>query len=362
MSNRTAHCTDCIAPREITFHVTYRCPLKCSFCCFSSDMSKTGHLDLAGVLAAIDDAGRILTISRIHFVGGDPFLHQDIMREAFAHARARGLEGGAVTSAYWASSAQKAITVLRPLAEAGLTRLTVSYDDAHAEFVGEANIVYACKAARSLEVEVLIAVVREPGSKIDAKYIEALLDLPAGGDDLARVYETAVNSTGRALENASEEEQERRRGQPLVYRGPCRSMLRHFSVNPEGKILPCCGVIPLREGLVAGDSRIDRFDDIVRRSFNDWVFKWIAFEGPVALLRQVTQDSERPCRDEDFDGVCHACDVLFTSPEHQEQLRRALPAKIRSLQIQEQIYSALGRFIPPAPADEPDQRPAETVR
>jgi hypothetical protein len=139
-----------------------------------------------------------------------------------------------------------------------------------------------------------------------------------------------------------------RRDQPLVHRGPCRSMLRHFSINPEGKILPCCGVIPLREGLVAGDSVTDRFEDVVRSAFDNWVFKWIAFEGPVALLRQITRDTDRPLRDEDFDGVCHACDVLFTSPRHQEQLRSALPEKIRSLKIQEEIYTALGRYIPPA--------------
>jgi len=67
---------------------------------------------------------------------------------------------------------------LQPLAKAGLTRLTISYDDAHAEFVARPILSTPATPHAGWGVEVLIAVVREPGAKIDARYMEMLLDLP----------------------------------------------------------------------------------------------------------------------------------------------------------------------------------------
>ncbi|MDQ3820139.1 MAG: hypothetical protein M3362_21010, partial [Acidobacteriota bacterium] len=145
----------------------------------------------------------------------------------------------------------------------------------------------------------------------------------------------------------TDEQRAARRTNELAYRGPCLSILRQSSVLSTGQMVPCCGVIPFRPGLQMGDIRHDTFDEALARAYNDWVFKWIAFEGPVAILRQLTAETEHPLKDEDFDGICNACDLLFSSPDYMELLRKALPAKLPSLQLQEEIYSNIGLFEPP---------------
>lgn len=339
--NRSALRKGAITPRDLTIHLTLQCPLKCSHCCVSSDMHKKGHLDLASVLRLIDEAATFSTIEMIHFVGGDPFLHQDILEAAFRHIAGKGLLSAAVTSAYWATSPEKADRILKTLTDAGLNQLTISYDDQHAEFVSEEKIVFAYRAATALGITTLISIVADPAARINKAYMQRLL-----GSE-ANITEAAVNSTGRALEEATAELLESRRTNELAYRGPCKSMLRQISVHENGALTPCCGVIPMRDGLRFGDIHRDSLDAAVNRAFNNPVYKWIAFEGPVAILRQITASTERPLRDEDFDGICHACDVLFTTPEYLQLLTEALPLKEPSLQLQEAVSSSIGLFQMP---------------
>lgn len=339
-----------VTPQELVINLTYRCPLRCSHCCFSSDMSFSAHLSLDEVLGAIDDAARIESIGRIDFVGGDPFLHTDIMEAAFRHACRYGISPAVVTSAYWATTEERALAILAPLVSAGLARITISYDDQHAEFLKEKNIVHAHHAARALGIAVKIAIVVSPGARIDGAYMARLLGLSEEGDERTHIYETYINSTGRALESASEEDLEERRQSDKAYLGPCLSALRQFSINADGKVQPCCGVIPYRDGLGIGELGKMSVDQMIREAYQNPVMLWLAFEGPVAILRQITANTDNPLTDADFDGICNACDVLFTNPRYIDLLREAIPAKAESLSIQAALLKALDIYRPPAQA------------
>lgn len=336
-----------IHPQELVINLTNRCPLKCSHCCFSSDMRQVGHLQKAEILRAIEEAARCGTITRVNFVGGEPLLLPELVEHGCARAKGLGLEASVTTSAFWAKTEERAALTLTPLAQAGLTRIILSYDDPHAEFLAEKFIVNACRAARRLGLHVKISIAVEPGSKIDAGYMARLLDLPKQGDENIHLYEIAINSTGRALEGVDEVKRRERRQEKKAFRGPCESMLRQISVSPEGNISPCCGVIPSRPQLKIGTIKDDSVDRVVAEAYQNTLYKWIAFEGPVAVLRQITAGTDNPLSDEDFDGNCNACDVLFTTPEYGRLLHEALPGKAESLAVQEAVYTLLGLFKPP---------------
>jgi MoaA/NifB/PqqE/SkfB family radical SAM enzyme len=336
-----------IAPTEVVFNITYRCPLRCSHCCFSSDMSKQGHLSESLMIQAVEDAAAVSSIERIDFVGGDPFLHTDLMLKALQRSKMLGIGASATTSAYWAPTPDKAARILAPLVAAGLTRIIISYDDMHAEFLDVNHVVNAYRAAHDLGMDVLIAVVINPGCTIDANVIYETLQIAPGSDPKLKVYETAVSSTGRADETADASVREARRQSDKVYRGPCHSALRQFSITPSGKVLPCCGVLPYREEMAVGDLTLEPVIDAMARAYDNAIMKWIAFEGPVALLRQVTAGTDQPLHDEDFDGICHACDVLFASPALLARAREKLSEKMPSLAIAETIFVGLDLFRPP---------------
>jgi len=132
-----------------------------------------------------------------------------------------------------------------------------------------------------------------------------------------------------------------RRDQPLVHRGPCRSMLRHFFDQSGGKN-PCRAVASsVARRTRAGDKRYRS----LRRGCPERLRQLGVQMDRVRRSRCAASPNQPvtrigPCGDEDFDGVCHACDVLFTSPRHQERTCGArFPKKIRSLKIQEEKFS-----------------------
>lgn len=292
----------------LIINVTLRCPLKCAHCCYSSDMTKTGHLSLADVKTAISQAAATDEFGIVHFVGGDPLLHPELVREAIEHANALGLRTGITTSAFWAKSYERARDVMSALKNAGLTEITISYDDAHAQFLKISHISNAALAALDEDVKLRIAVVVEPDSRITAESLRATLAL----DERVQVYETAINSTGRAAEVDADRINLRNRSQD-AYRGPCASVLSHFQVDPEGNVLPCCGVLPHRQSMVVGDIRGTGVQVAVRSAREDALLQWIRDEGPVEVLVHTTANDPAPLQREDFDGVCTACDRLYSS-------------------------------------------------
>ncbi len=335
-----------VEPQYLAIHVTYQCPARCGHCCFSSDIHKKGYLPLEDMLKAIDQAAAFKSLKLVGFTGGDPFLHQDILQKAISHAHSKGLRTRVVTSAYWAKSPDKADQVLGPLSIAGLNEMTVSYDDSHALYIPADNIKNAHYAAKRHNVILAINVCREPGSLIDEAYIREILKIQ--DDEPVRIQETWINSTGRANDEASELQKGSRRGHPDARLSPCQHVLRGPTITPTGKILPCCGTIPYRQGLEIGTINSNGVDGAIDNAYKNWVLKWIAFEGPAAVLEQITSGTNFELKLFDFDGNCQACDELFSNPSMLDLLNRKLPDKIPSLQLQEAIYHAAGLFRSPA--------------
>lgn len=327
-----------IAPRELAINVTLRCPLKCAHCCFSSDMFQHGHLALDDTLLAIRQAAQVGGIEIVHFVGGDPFLHADIMAEAYALARELGLRCGATTSAYWGKTALHARKVLAPLAAAGLTELTISYDDAHAEFVRIGAIRNAVEAALALGLAVRIAVTIGPDARLTAVGLRDSLGLIERFD--VKIYETPINATGRAAESVSAATDA---VQPDAATGPCFSVLRTFTVTHEGAVLPCCGVLPQYEGLRVGTLE-DGMEQAVAAAFADPLFKTLAFEGPAAVLEDL---GERHGCESD---VCEACDRIFRDSAILARARQRAQEHLPRIIALETVFRGAGLFAPPEDA------------
>ncbi|ODQ32524.1 radical SAM superfamily enzyme [Burkholderia ubonensis] len=271
-------------------------------------MMKAGHLSLEDVKQAIREAVAIGAFKVVHFVGGDPLLHPDLVCEAIEFATSLGLRSGLTTSAFWAKSPARARKILLALKQAGLTEITISYDDAHAEFLHISCVRNAVSTSVDLALKARVAVVVEPGSLITAESLRAALVV----DDSVMVYETAINSTGRAADIAESRGVARKRNEH-AYRGPCQSVLSTFQIDPGGRVLPCCGVLPHHDAMVVGHLHDGGIQAAVQSAQDDALLQWIRKEGPVEVLVRATANDAVPLRHDDFDGVCTACDQLYSS-------------------------------------------------
>jgi len=343
----------CIEPQYFGIYLTYRCPAQCDHCCFNSDIYKEEHIPLDYVLCSISQAAEIQSIRAVVFTGGEPLFNQDILLKSIRYAHDSGLMTRIVTSAFWANSEKRATTVLQTLAEAGLNEIVVSYDDNHASFIRESNIVNAFRATSDLNVKFSVNVCIEPGCKIDRHYIERMLDLKKNQTQI-QIEEAWINTTGRA-KNETSEKQHRRKGRPEVQLGPCNLVLRAPALTPTGKILACCGTIPYRDGLAIGDIKAISLMKALNRAYQNPLLKWIAFEGPAAVLEKITANETRPITTSDLDGNCHACDLLFSSPKYLALAQNEVEgARKRLLELQELTLSIMGIFRRPSNSLSPD--------
>ncbi len=325
-------------PQSLVINVTLQCPLKCAHCCYSSDMFQAGHLGLDDVRLAIDQAAAIPSFEIVHFVGGDPLLHPDILNDAIQHCARAGLQTGITTSAYWAKTPRRAQEVVQRLARSGLSELTLSYDDSHAVFIRPAYIAHAASAAMAADVPLRIAVTVEPEARITAASLRA--DLGLEDAPQVKIYETAINSTGRASETDAAALEDRRRND-AVYRGPCESILRTFQVDHDGRVRPCCGVLPHHDALCVGGLHDGGLAKAVADAGEDALFRWISLVGPVEILAEVTADDAEPLTPERFDGICSACDHMFRSPEMLSRVRAAADGGQETMALMERAMGAL---------------------
>ena len=116
---------------EIHFLLTYRCNFECDHCFLYSSPSTPGTFTIQQVDDVLEQALKIGTIEKVYFEGGEPTQYYPLLLESVRRAHQKGFQVGIVTNAYLALSEEDANLWIQPLAEAGLTELSVSNDSFH---------------------------------------------------------------------------------------------------------------------------------------------------------------------------------------------------------------------------------------
>ncbi|WP_221931686.1 radical SAM protein [Palleronia caenipelagi] len=332
-----------VTPVYLAIHLTYKCPASCSHCCFSSGPDVNDTIDVSTASRAIDEASLIKSIKMVGFTGGEPLLYPRELRVLISQAKEYGFQTRIVTSAAWAKNKRKANQILSSLKEAGLDEISLSYDDAHAEFISEESIVNCVRSAVDNGIPIALNVCVDESTEISGQSLRALFLNESIDISAVYIQETLINTTGRAREIDLDRTSDPRR---LV--GPCDHVLRGPTVNPFGRILPCCGTIPFYQGLQIGDMRNSTVVESISAAFEDPIINWIAFEGPAAIVECASKNTSNPQMAKDFDSNCEACAALFSRPEVLDNARRiAQQDKKKSLATQRLIYQLAGTYRAP---------------
>ncbi len=258
---------------SFAIHVTYTCPLSCAHCCFSSSPQNRDRLHFDHIAATIDEIPEGIRL--IAFTGGEPFLLGDALVNLVRRASGKGAKTRIVTSAYWAKSDRSCEKRLRPLVDAGLDELSVSWDDFHEKFVDFANVRNAWTGAKRLGLDVGISTVQAANSKWTTERVRAELGIE--GEEQLRHAETPLNLTGRAVEQLQEAGL---RPQRTV--GPCPFVLTGPTLSAKNKLLACCGVIPDTEQLVLDSNfRPENLRSAIERGMQNSLLNWIYLRGPI---------------------------------------------------------------------------------
>ncbi len=176
--------------------LTYKCTLECEHCFVYSSPNAEGTMTLSQIRNVLDESRKIGSVEWIYFEGGEPFLFYPSMLEAIKLARGLGFKVGIVTNAYGAISEEDAEVLLRPLAELGVTYLSISDDSFHYEKEKDSPAKQALAVARKLGIPTSPICIQKP-------FVEAL---PGKGQDKGKpVLGGGAMFKGRAVEKLTAE-------------------------------------------------------------------------------------------------------------------------------------------------------------
>jgi MoaA/NifB/PqqE/SkfB family radical SAM enzyme len=158
---RTGRARD-IVVKQAHILLTYTCTLECDHCFLYSSPEAEGTFTLSQIRRIYDELSTLGTIEWVYFEGGEPFLFYPLMLEGLRIASDRGFKTGIVTNSYWATSVEDAELWLRPIAEVGVSDLSVSDDAFHYE-EEENPPKRVVEAAKALGIPVNSISIENPG-------------------------------------------------------------------------------------------------------------------------------------------------------------------------------------------------------
>jgi len=280
--------------------LTYRCVYSCDHCFVWGSPESRGTMSPADVDELLTEAART-GAGRICFEGGEPFVAYPVMLHGLRRARDLGLERGIVTNAFWASSLETAQAWLEPVAEVGVSDLSLSSDEFHGDSAQATDVQLARGAAESLGLPVytMSCALAAPGRE-----------------------EGDVRFRGRAAVRLAPNAGRRR---------PWRELDRcpHEDLERPGRVhVDACGCIHLCQGLSAGNWRQRPLADIMAdyRPEDHPIVRPLLAGGPAALAR------EFGLHDLTTAGACYA-DACHLCYEARLRLRPRFPEHLGPGQV-----------------------------
>jgi hypothetical protein len=110
--------------------LTYKCTLACDHCFVWGSPWQNGVMTLTEIQNILAQAQENKSIQSICFEGGEPFLYYATLLKGIQEVKRCGYSSGIVSNAFWATSLEDAVEVLRPFS-GFLDKLTVSSDLFH---------------------------------------------------------------------------------------------------------------------------------------------------------------------------------------------------------------------------------------
>ncbi len=299
--------------RNIGFIMTYRCQIACPHCIIEAGPHRKEEMLLADSFNWIQQIAsyRDGYIKVLSLTGGEPFYNIDNLKKIAAFGETCGLLVSAVTNAFWATSQEEAVRVLRELC--AIKMLAISTDVYHQESIPFERVKNAVFASKECNIPYNIAVCTE--NENDSEYKEILRKLHeiTGIDTI----NTAVTfPAGRALKRLGTQKYQTTKEIPISACSAGSSPI----VFPDGRVIACIGpVIDLTSPhpLILGNLRESSLREILDSAELNPILHAIRIWGPRKLISMIENMGLNTYLPQKYikDSVCNACYNLMSNKE-----------------------------------------------
>lgn len=248
-----------IEPDTVAILLTDQCNAKCSMCCFSCSPDNRDVVDIETIKSIIEQAATLNGINTVGFSGGEVFLQYNLLADMVKYASSLGLRTTCTSNGFWATSYKVALEKLLLLKKNGLSKLGLSVDQFHQQYVNINNIKNILMVCRKLGIPVDIGSVI---TKSTSDLSEAMSELK---DDLVNIphFRAACLPIGKAENIDSSDlyydEDLLKRDKILCYE------TTYFSIYLNGDVYPCCSQAGKTICLKLGNIYVDSLENIFKK-------------------------------------------------------------------------------------------------
>ena len=301
--------------RQLKIVYSWKCNAACDHCAVYSGPGRTEVLDRELAFCCVDLAARS-GIRKVEYTGGEIFLFYTDLLQLLDRGSGHGLTAVVDTNGFWAKSHEVAVRRLRPLAQRGLQKITLSADRYHQPFVPLPRIVHALSAARELGLDRSVTLC---SLENDPALLETVVALRP---HCSKLKVQPVTPFGRGADRLPRDRMARCSFANAAR--PCNQATSPApTVCPDGRVTLCCAPPmwwPRTEiepsPLVLGWLDHEPLDEILRRAQGDPWLTLLAAEGLAGILRRLKAHDRGlyPPRSGGYFGACDLCMDVLGSP------------------------------------------------
>lgn len=313
-----------INPVMLAIAPTHKCTAACENCCFACSPRNNHIMNISTMIKHIDDAiNAYKTIRILIITGGECFVLGKDLVKIVNYATNKGLATRVVSNAFWATSFDEAINVLKPLVSSGLTEINLSTGDEHSKYVNVENIVNASLAAVQLNIKTVLISVESPNNanitslyfKRHKKLYKLISDERIDCVDASWMYfKNNIKNDNMFVDKR-------------IIAKPCDNIFNGIYINPYSQLLSCCGLtVEYNEYLKIGDLTKFNVSQLYERQFNDLFKVWLHIEGPMRIYEKIMR--EKGLEPKIFCHKCAYCIEIIRNRENYQIMKRIIKREL----------------------------------
>lgn len=296
--------------RNVGLIITYKCQVTCPHCIIEAGPHRKEEISLNNAFEWIRQIAEYRNgyIKVLSLTGGEPFYNIKKLKRIASFGEACGLIVSVVTNAFWASSQEKAVNILKDLS--AIKMLAISTDVYHQKYIPFERVKNAIIAAKECGIPYHIAVCTE--NEDDEEYRKILEELQKITE--IEAIKTAITfPAGRALKELGLKYY-------ITEEPPISACSAGSSpiIFPDGRIIACIGpVIKLTSPhpLLLGSLRKNTLHEILDNAELNSILHAIRIWGPRKLISLIKESGLSHYLPERYikDSVCNACYNLMSN-------------------------------------------------
>jgi organic radical activating enzyme len=296
---------------NIGLMLTYKCTIACPHCIVKAGPDRKEEMTLESAIKWLDQmrAFRDGFVCGVSLTGGEPFYNLQLMLNIADYAHKLGFIVSVVSNAYWASSKEEALRILKLCSS--IQMISVSTDIPHQKsipFVYVKNAIWAAKKTGKL-YNIAVATENEESPDFlnlmdnlleitDKEYINTAIILPVGRAEKAEInanYNLSSEPPNAACTMASF---------PVIF--------------PNGNIIACIGppiTLPEHNPLFLGNLHLENITEIFERAESNFILHTIRTFGPKALVDLIKENGYESLLPDNYidEAICDICFKLFSN-------------------------------------------------